>query len=65
MPSKKLAIEVEGEIHDEGKPNFQKRQDAKQRKLVLLKHMGIALLMLRYTDFDDVPAVITRIRQAL
>jgi very-short-patch-repair endonuclease len=62
VPSANLVIEVEGAIHEEGKPGWLKRQDAKQRKAVLLADMGVRVLTVTHLQLADMAAVIDLVR---
>ena len=62
----RLAIEVDGSIHDPGKPQFMKRQDYARRKEALCAQLGLRLIRVHHTELgDDLRPVIEKLQQAL
>jgi len=60
-----LGIEVDGSIHDPGKPDQAKRIQHAERKAALCRCMGIRLIRIHHTELagDDLSAVINKIRE--
>jgi len=61
----KLGIEVDGSIHDKGKPDEAKRIQHAQRKAVLCRSMGIKLIRIHHSELrgDDLGGVIAKIEE--
>jgi very-short-patch-repair endonuclease len=61
----KLGIEVDGSIHDKGKPDQAKRIQHAERKEALCRCMGIALIRIHHSELagDDLAGVIARIQE--
>lgn len=61
-----LAIEVDGSIHDPGKPDFEKRQARDARKAALCNQLGIRLLRVHHSELgDNLMTVVDKIRDLL
>jgi very-short-patch-repair endonuclease len=60
-----LGIEVDGSIHDPGKPDQAKRIQHAERKASLCRAMKIKLIRIHHTELagDDLSAVINKIRK--
>jgi len=60
----RLGIEVDGSIHDKGKPNEAKRIQHAERKEALCRCMGIRLVRVHHGELagDDLSPVIAKIR---
>ena len=60
-----LGIEVDGSIHDPGKPDEAKRIQNAERKAALCRSMKIKLIRVHHTELaaDDLSAVINKIRK--
>jgi very-short-patch-repair endonuclease len=60
-----LGIEVDGSIHDPGKPDQAKRIQHAERKEALCRVMKIKLIRIHHTELadDDLSAVINKIRE--
>lgn len=65
LPKQNLAIEVEGEIHDQGKPGYDRRQGWKQSKAAQLEKMEIPVLVIHWREFSTDGAVTAKIKEAL
>ena len=66
LPKYRLGIEVNGAIHDEGKPGYEKRVQNALRKLALCRAMQIDVITIHHTELgDDLQPVIARIRAAI
>jgi very-short-patch-repair endonuclease len=61
----KLGIEVDGSIHDPGKPDEAKRIQHAERKAVLCRSMGIKLIRVHHTELksEDLGGVIAKIEE--
>ena len=59
-----LGIEVDGSIHDKGKPDEAKRIQHAERKAALCRSMGIKLIRIHHSELadDDLSPVINKIR---
>jgi very-short-patch-repair endonuclease len=60
----RLGIEVDGSIHDKGKPEEAKRIQHAERKAAICRCMGIKLIRIHHSELrgDDLSAVITKIQ---
>jgi very-short-patch-repair endonuclease len=66
VESSRLAIEVDGAIHDKGKPGYFKRLDWAKRKDALCASLEITLIRIHHTELGaDLSGVIARIREAI
>lgn len=61
----KIAIEVHGAIHDEGKPGFKARLRRDREKRELLEARGRRLLVFHHSEFANVANIIERIKQEI
>lgn len=61
----RLGIEVDGSIHDKGKPDEAKRIQHAARKAALCRSMGIALIRIHHSELadDDLSGVINKIQE--
>jgi very-short-patch-repair endonuclease len=61
----RLGIEVDGSIHDPGKPDEAKRIQCAQRKEALCRSMGIRLIRIHHSELkgDDLGGVIAKIEE--
>jgi very-short-patch-repair endonuclease len=61
----RLGIEVDGSIHDAGKPNEAKRIQHAEHKASLCRAMNITLVRIHHSELadDDLSAVINKIRE--
>lgn len=61
----RLGIEVDGSIHDPGKPDEAKRIQHAERKAAICRCMGIKLIRIHHTELkdDDLSAVIAKIEE--
>lgn len=61
----KLGIEVDGSIHDKGKPDEAKRIQHAERKEALCRSMNIKLIRIHHTELagDDLAGVIAKIQE--
>jgi very-short-patch-repair endonuclease len=64
LPKSRLGIEVDGSIHDKGKPGEAKRIQCAERKAALCRAMSIKLIRVHHSELagDDLSAVINRIQ---
>jgi very-short-patch-repair endonuclease len=63
IPDLNCAIEINGSIHDPGKPGYAQRLRNEQRKAALCGELGIPVLRLHHTDFQQLAQVIERVQQ--
>jgi very-short-patch-repair endonuclease len=63
VADRRLGIEVDGSIHDAGKPDQAKRIQHAERKAVLCQCMGIRLIRIHHSELagDDLSPVISKI----
>ena len=61
----RLGIEVDGSIHDPGKPDQAKRIQHAERKAAICRCMGIKLIRIHHSELrgDDLSAVIAKIEE--
>jgi very-short-patch-repair endonuclease len=61
----KLGIEVDGSIHDPGKPDEAKRLHHAERKATICRDMGIKLIRIHHSELktDDLSGVIAKIEE--
>lgn len=57
------AIEVDGSIHDPGKPSYHQRLINDERKRALCAELGLPVLRLHHSAFEDLAHVIQRVQQ--
>jgi very-short-patch-repair endonuclease len=64
VAERRLGIEVDGSIHDPGKPDQMKRIQHAERKAALCRAMRISLIRVHHTELaeDDLSAVINKIQ---
>jgi very-short-patch-repair endonuclease len=65
LPKFRLGIEVDGSIHDAGKPDQAKRVQWAEQKEALCRAMRITLIRVHHTELagDDLSAVINKIQE--
>jgi very-short-patch-repair endonuclease len=65
VPAHRLGIEVDGSIHDPGKPDQAKRIQHAERKAALCRCMNITMIRIHHAELagDDLSAVINKIRE--
>lgn len=65
LAERRLGIEVDGSIHDEGKPDAARRIQHAERKIEICRAMSIKLIRVHHSELggDDLAGVIAKIRE--
>jgi very-short-patch-repair endonuclease len=64
LPKLRVGIEVDGSIHDEGKPDYERRKEQEARKARICSCLRIDLVRIHHSELgDDLAGAIAKIRE--